>query len=278
LAATEGADLSEAGARLRGALAAWDYDCPSGLEGTDPEAAEPVADPAVATASAGCAAFHVLVPYLWQGAFRDDMEVAAIGPEGEEERLPYLRSLFNLLLRPDDLARGGAFWWDDVRTEDTEETLGDVVVAATNAAGDELEARLGADVDGWRWGRLHTVTLRAPLFSDAGVVMFNHGPFVNDGGLYTVDVASPSRLRTVASDSGLSADAFAHRSGPSMRLACEAGADDPVRCTIQLPGGQRHFRDSPHFDDLLLRWLANDPVPLIADVSEIEPERVYPAP
>lgn len=264
LEATAEVDLDEAGVRLRGVLEAWDYTCPTGLDGVDPETANPVADPDVAAASAGCTAFHVLLPRLRARTFGDELFEAGL----EEGTVPGYRPLYNLLLRAPDMAIGDG-WWDDVGTDGHQETRGEIVTAAMQDAGSFLTEQLGDDTGTWRWGRMHTVSLRAPLFADAGVNTYNHGPFANDGGFYTVDVASPS---------GSGDDSYAHRSGPSMRFACEAPADSPVRCTIQLPGGQRHFRDSPHFDDLLQKWLVNEPVPLIADVSAVEPSTFHPAP
>jgi len=264
LEASDGADLGDGGALLRGALEAWDLECPSGLDGIDPDTAAPTDDPGVAAASAGCMAFHVLLPRLRRGAFADELFAAGF----DEGSVPGYRPLYNLLLRAPDMAVGDV-WWDDVSTEEVVEGRADIVVAAMRDAGTFLTAQFGDDVGAWRWGRLHTMSLRAPLFSDAGVSSYDHGPFINDGGYYTVDVANPS---------GSNGDRYTQRAGPSMRFACEAPADTPVRCTIQLPGGQRHFRDSPHFDDLLRKWLVNEPIPLIADVSEVEPTLVYPTP
>ena len=265
LEATDGVELGEAGARARAALASWDFTCPSGLDGVDPENANPVDDDDVSAASTGCMVFHAVLPRIRRGAFGDELFAAGVG---EGTAVPGYRPLYNLLLRPVDMATGEA-WWDDVSTEDAVETRSDIIAEAMRGAGTWLSAQYGDDSDAWRWGREHTVTLRAPLFSDAGVEDYDHGPFVNDGGFYTVDVANPSATNS---------DGYFHRSGPSMRFACEAPADTPVRCTIQLPGGQRHFRDSPHYDDLLQKWLANEPVPLRADVSGVDPTLVYPAP
>ncbi len=245
LMAVDGAPgLDAAGAKVRDALAAWDFDCPSGLDGVDPETATPVSGDAAA-ASIGCAAFHVLLPRLVDGAMADELASSDLIAR------PFLVSFVNLVLRPDALQMG-ADWWDDVSTDEPED-MAAIVAAAMNDAGAFLETTLGDDPDTWRWGRLHTVTLRANLFDDAGIPNFNNGPYVNDGGWFTVDVANPS---------GMYRDDYAHRSGASMRFACDLPADAPVACTLQVPGGNVHFRDDPHYDDQLKKWLVNEPFDL----------------
>ena len=154
-----------------------------------------------------------------------------------------------------------ARYWDDVDTADVQETDGDIVARALDTTAARMTEWLGADSAQWLWGRLHQVTLVADLFSLL-TPEFNHGPFLNDGGLYTVDVANP---RYDAANGR-----FDHPSGASMRYTCEVKADTGPDCTIQVPGGQQHYRDSPHYDDLLQKWLVNEAVPLTTDWATIE--------
>ncbi|MBW2190674.1 MAG: penicillin acylase family protein, partial [Deltaproteobacteria bacterium] len=76
-----------------------------------------------------------------------------------------------------------------------------------------------------------------------------------DGGLFTVDVANPG-----VTD-------FVQTAGASMRFVCEASPNGPT-CTIQLPGGQSGDIDSPHYEDLLFPYLANEPMPLVMNIDE----------
>src|SRR5690606_12791847 len=112
----------------------------------------------------------------------------------------------------------------------------------------------------WLWGRIHTLTLRADLFAAAGDQEYDNGPYATPGGIGTVNVAHPiDDLK----------DDYRHRAGASIRLACAVNPGD-VRCTFELPGGQRHFFDNePHYDDLLGHWLRNQPQPLISDIEEV---------
>ncbi|MEZ4471483.1 MAG: penicillin acylase family protein [bacterium] len=260
LAAVDGVDLDAGAEAVRAALAGWDFTCPTGLEGVDPMG-EFSTDEPQAAASAGCTAFHVLWPRLVLAAFADDRF---------EQRAPNDAALVRLLTRPESFHAEGDYW-DDSRTDGLETAAGQITGALADASA-WLTENLGAAPDAWRWGRIHTVTLAADLFSAAGLPDYDHGPFANDGGMYTVDVANPS---------GRFQDRYSHSSGASMRFACHAG--DAMTCTIELPGGQRHFRDSPHYDDLLQKYLVNEPVafpftPSEVDAATVESVAVNPAP
>ena len=52
-----------------------------------------------------------------------------------------------------------------------------------------------------------------------------------------------------------------------MRMVCETPRSG-VSCFIQMPGGQQHYRDSPHYDDMLDYWLNNVSVPLLFNVDQ----------
>ena len=99
-----------------------------------------------------------------------------------------------------------------------------------------------------------------------GVVQFNNPPpgeplFAQDGGLFTVDVANPDPSDLV------------QRAGASTRFVCELFAAGPV-CTTQLPGGQSGDIDSPNYEDLLFKYLANEPIDLVFDIAEAEANAV----
>lgn len=247
LALVAEAELTDDAQKVAGALAAWDFQCSTGLAGTDPEG-EKGGD---AAASIGCTAFHATWPNLVRAAFLDDL-VPELGGAPEPS------ALVRLLLRPEGLQYAGDYW-DDRSTEDVVETAQMQMAKALDDAGIYLAEEMGADVDDWRWGRVHTLTLRADLFDAAGVESFNSEAVANDGGLFTVDVANPR---------GIYQNNFSHSAGASMRFACGAGADG-VDCTIELPGGQRLFRDSPNYLDYFENWLTNTPVPLLFKADDV---------
>lgn len=250
LALLDGRELEAPASDLVAALRDWDYGCPTGVAGVTPDSA-PSEDAEEAASSVGCSAFHVLVGRLMVAVFGDELAQYE-APMGAD-----VEALVRLLKRPETMAWGAAFW-DDTRTDFTE-TAEDVVAGAVAAAAEWLVERFDADPDTWRWGYLHTVTLRADLFDSFGVETYNNGPWVNDGGMYTVDVAAP---RSVVSHR------YGHTSGASTRFVCEVPASG-IRCQVQMPGGQRHFRDSPNYQDGLDRWLVNEPYDLAFSVSEV---------
>lgn len=238
--------------RMIDALTDWDYTCPTGLTGPRPtDDADP--NPAVAAASIGCTALHRVLGTFWRLAFEDDVQRLDL------PNYPRLDTAVQLLIRPDVFLAGVDTYWDDSRTEDRVETRDDILLAALRVAGADLTERLGEDIDGWRWGRVHTLTLRADLFDNLGVATYNHGPFATPGGTGTVNVAAPN---------GLLSGNFGHASGASMRFVCELFPEGPA-CTIQLPGGQRHFRDSPFYDDRLFDWITNTPIDVNLDIDDV---------
>lgn len=236
--------------KIVNALTAWSYTCPTGLDGYDPVMSPLASDPAVVEESSGCTAWH---------RFIIDLDDALAGDESTND-FPSFVTYFSVV-DPSRL-RAGDVYWDDVRTPAPDvETKFDIVGAALDTAGSALVAELGADEAMWAWGRKHGFRLTSLLASLSSLFNgFNNPPgdtdfFANDGGMFTVDVASPNRR-------GI------HSSGASMRFQCEGL--QPVQCTIQLPGGQSAHVASEHYDDLLPLYLDNEPIDLIFDIAEAE--------
>ncbi len=229
------------------ALTAWQYTCPTGLSGEDPESA---VDAANAAEARGCAAFHAVYGALRSVVFRD--EIAANGWNRGVSDAPLLR----MVLRPEEL-NNPTQYWDDVSTDGAVETFGDNLAIALADAAVMFESAIGTDPQGWLWGRVHNLTLRADLFSSLGIDFYDHGPIATPGGLYTVNVANPR-----------SGQNLTHTSGASMRLLCE-GLSAGVSCSIQLPGGQPHFREDDNYVGMLARWLKNEPTPLVMDIATV---------
>lgn len=239
--------LSAEAATLRDLLKAWDYKCPSGYDNTDAENPVASTDAATTASAQGCAAFHVLWSRLRSATFQDDLDAAGA-------QLPLRHQAMALaLLRPETLSQT---YWDDVSTGPVE-TKADTVVAAAEAAAAFLVSELGSDAADWRWGALHTLTLRADLFDAAGVADFNSATFINDGALSTVDVASP--INDID-------DNYAHSAGASTRLTCSADSSG-VSCHHELPGGQRHARSSNFYLSLFEKYLGNAPSALGFSIS-----------
>lgn len=234
------------------ALTAWNYTCPTGLEGSDP-VMSPLASAAEVEESSGCTAWHQVIRDIDDALARDE----------STNSFPSFVTYFSIM-DPSRL-KAGDVYWDDVNTSPEIETKHDIIGAALDTAGSALVAELGDDEAAWPWGRKHGFRLESLLSSLSSFFdVFNNPPgdedfFANDGGLFTVDVADPNR-------EGI------HSSGPSTRFQCEGL--QPVRCTVQLPGGQSAHIDSDHYDDLVPLWLDNVPIDLVFDIDEAATQAV----
>ena len=238
------------GQKVINALTDWDFTCPTGLDGTNSEMSPLVNDQVELTAASGCMAFHTLLNEL-----RFRIENNENAPSG---RKPSFATFYSIV-DPSQLAAGDVYWDDPGTVE--EETKFEVMFESLETAGNFLIGELLDDETQWAWGRLHGLQLSSDL-STFGIFDYdNPAPgdplFANDGGLFTVDVANPG-----TSD-------FVQTAGPSTRFVCEASPDGPT-CTIQLPGGQSGDINSPHYEDLLFPYLANEPMPLVFDIAEAE--------
>jgi penicillin amidase len=238
------------GAKVISALEGWDFTCPTGLDGTDSDNSPLSSDSDELLAASGCTAFHTLLIEL--RARIEDQENA---PQG---RAPSF-AMYYSVVDPSQLLAGDVYWDNPGTPLPQIETKYEVMSDALQAAGDFLSAQLGPDETQWAWGRLHGLRLSSDLSTFSIFDYDNPAPgdplFANDGGLFTVDVANPGT------------DNFVQTAGPSTRFVCEASTNGPT-CTIQLPGGQSGDINSPHYEDLLFPYLANEPMPLVFDIEE----------
>ena len=78
-------------------------------------------------------------------------------------------------------------WFDNVTTPEVE-TRDDIIRVSIKDALNELEATLGGEIKEWRWGRLHTLTLKHPFGNNTVLQsIFNIGPFECGGSGTTVN-------------------------------------------------------------------------------------------
>lgn len=123
-------------------------------------------------------------------------------------------------------------------------TADEILAAAWNATLAELRAELGDDVTTWRYGRIHTLTIRHPLGSlPALATIFNRGPFPTGGDLDTVNMGYLPRE-------------FAGPPfyiAPSYRQICDTADWD--RSQSIHPTGQSGHPGSRHYSDFVQPWL-----------------------
>ncbi len=242
-AASDPDALSPAAADLVAALAGWHFTCPTGLASADPDGPKAL-DEDVSRESIGCTAYHYALVRATRAAFLD--EYATYGDAAWFTVAGTSQALYRALAAPETMASGQALW-DDLGTAGQVETRDQTLIAALNAAADHLTAVLGADPDDWRWGRVHTLTLKATIDLPEWAI----GPFANDGAAISVDLGAMNYEQS----------GFAHVHGPVTRLVVALTAAGP-EATYQVPGGLDLHRDSPYYDNLLGRWLENEPVPM----------------
>lgn len=267
-------DLSEKATELVETLRDWEFSCPTGLDGADPKEAQKSSDPVEARESIGCSAYHVMLPYLTRAIFDDELNENP--PAGVDENLNLLdnwiqfqTTLLYLFDSPDELHRGEDYF-DDIRSAELVETRDDIVVAQLEYTADKLGQIFGAatdtppdelSADDWRWGRIHTVTFQS-LLTVGNFSLVEVGPYANDGGYGSVDVANPiggEKFR----------DQFHHPHGASLRMIMEA-SDEGVVGNFQLPGGQSHHADSPYFNNLIDDWLSDKPRDLLFERADVD--------
>lgn len=258
LAATTNATFDPTTQALIDALAAWDFTCPTGLTTADPSPSADNKDAATAAASIGCAAFHVTFFEVLRAAYADEMAplIGTGTADDPSPRLAWTSQLTNLLLLsledPTALTDPEGYWVN-VFEDGPPKTRDEVFREALTRAAEVLSARLGDDPDNWRWGRIHTLTLNSPFAAvSASLTAYNAGPFANDGGFLTVDVANPGDRKDAS---------LYHTNGASIRTVVEMTADGP-RLQFQLPGGTSLDRRSPLYNQLMPNWLTNTHVPV----------------
>lgn len=125
--------------------------------------------------------FEVFFNRLNSNIYQDEM--------GEELYQQYIR-LANIPYRVtlslmDDPV---SVWFDDAATADTVETRDEIIRRSLEQTLTELSKELGSEMKQWRWGRIHTLTLKHP-FGDISVLqsIFNIGPFEVSGSGTTVN-------------------------------------------------------------------------------------------
>jgi penicillin amidase len=241
------------------------YRTPTGLAGHAPTSA-PVTDARVREAASASMLFHALVPRLARRILDDELSTVSVGGQplsvnalgrllDDQQAARYLSALAAYAKggTPSVPLATGTALCDDVTTPGTVETCAQQAVAALDdtvgflAQAGVFGTRSPAD---WLWGRKHRLYLSNTL-ANVGIHDLDVGPYANDGGLHTVDVANFSW-----SDDG--ADGYVQRSGPNVRFTAEL-APGAIRWRAVIPGGQVGYPTDPHFIDQLPLWLDNAP-------------------
>jgi len=141
------------------------------------------------------------------------------------------------------LGEPDARWWTN---EDAGVAGRDAMLAnALDEAWGEASDRMGGDPDGWRWGRLHTLTLTNTSFGESGIGpvewLFNRGPYELGGG--------SSIVNAIGWDAAIG---YGVDWVPSMRMIVDLG-DLDSSTWINLTGASGHAFH-PHYADQAPLW------------------------
>lgn len=131
------------------------------------------------------------------------------------------------------------------------------ILAAMREAVTDLTARLGPSLDQWRWGDLHTITLRHPLWK-RGLLgdILNTGPKPIGGASHTINNQWANM-----------AGSYEATAGANCRVAADLGTDELLICNCL---GQSGHPASPHYRDQLDDWLAGRQHILSLDWAKVE--------
>lgn len=210
-------------------------------------------DGEVTAASAAAAVYDALRHHLLREVYAELGGLlgaqAALGAFGSTPGSIYLERALPMLLAcaeaapaldaPDPWLGGGRTWAGALR-------------AALSRAAAELRARLGPDPARWRYGRVHSLTLRHPLGAVAALApIFNRGPWPTGGEMDTVNHHYIPREQA----------AGPRYNAPSLRQILDPGDWDSAR--IILPAGQSGHPASRHYADMAAAWRAGGYVPLL---------------
>jgi penicillin amidase len=247
------------------------YDAVSGVDAAElrddvPPRTVPVSDEERADGVA-TSIFAAWSTALSRAVFVDDFEGSGIGSPGGTEASKALLHLLEDVERTEDAFRvhtkgegGESHLWDDKRTIAVE-TRDQIMLAALQTAVQFLAGRFDSSEPGdWLWGQMHQVSFQH-FIGQAGLSIFDLGPFAASGARFTVNPASYSLNDRLDDDKD-----FIFSGGPSQRFVAVL---DPtgIRAVNSLPGGnngdpggegsENFGRINPevHYGDLIPGWI-----------------------
>ena len=232
----------------------WTFDTPAGVE-DEPTEAE-ISDSVATTI------FNVTHWYV-ANFLADELALAGVKPDG----ITHEYAVYRAVVDPTSMATydsdlGDTVLWDDLGTPSVIETRGEWMLRSMASALDFIEGELGADMTGWRWGKLHTLRLNS-LVPQVGTDVLSipagdderypdgfprHGDFMTvDNSFYWLWRDEPSFR-----DAGI---------GPMQRMIVEMTPEGP-RAWNAIPGGESQDPDNPHQADEIELWRRNQAPPM----------------
>ena len=246
--------------QARALLAEWDFEAPSGV-GAAPGSTE-------ARSAAAAALFNVWVTFIVDRALADE------GLDGPGDHLK-ARLLHRMItdqesMKTWDPAHGQSMIWDDQSTPDRVETRAEIMVLALadalsflsnpDSVGVAKKGGFGTkDMDQWRWGALHTLTLAHNVLPAYDIPSADDQPdgFPRPGDMFGVDACHP----------GMGDRGFRYDHGPAVRHVMTL--TDPIVRFGAVPGGQSEAHASPHYADQMALWVKNEAPQIPFELADV---------
>jgi penicillin amidase len=200
--------------------------------------------------SAAAAYFHIVFYDILKRTFRDQLP-SDLWPTAIDRYYAVVAKLMKEPTNP---------WWDDVSTPQVE-TRDDILAAAMGDARREATSLMSRDTSGWRWDRIHRVTLQNQTLGRSGIApverLFNRGDFPVGGGPAVVDALS------YVPDGG-----YRVTNGPTMRMRVDLADLDNSRWVNQ-SGNSGHAFHHNYADQTEL-WATNQLLPMLSTRARVE--------
>ena len=154
-------------------------------------------------------------------------------------------------------------WFDDPDTPEVED-LEAVITKSFKEAIVYLDTNLGAAVEDWQWGKLHTLTIYHPFGKSSPVMGYfmNIGPMPIGGGIATVN-PQPYRL----------SNPWEGYHGASLRYIIDFA--DMKNSRRVIPAGISGNFMSPHYDDQIELWRNGRYRPFVLDRKSVTEDARY---
>ena len=216
----KGLSLNGDAARARDALLAW--------------------DDRMDTGSSGAAVYGYFWQALVEEVFKDKVPGTLWSTDAAlDDNSRLLNTIFQIMKDPHHP------FWDNPTTLDVRESRDDVLAASLAKGAQRGIKAQGKDIQGWRWGRVHTATFRNQTFGKSGISfierIFNRGPVPGGGG-----------MQQVVSSDWSPADPFDVFIISSMRQVIDL-ADLSASRVINATGQSGHAGNR-HYDDMIDSW------------------------
>jgi len=200
--------------------------------------------------------FHATINAMVKNTFKKRL--------GEDLYGQYLKNkdvVFNAMRNL--IAASHSVWFDDPDTAE-KESINDIIGKSFTEAILYLEEKMGSNVDDWKWGDLHTLTLYHPFGKSSALMGYfmNIGPNPMGGGLATVN-PQPYKL----------SEPWEVYHGASLRYITDFANRKNSRRVI--PAGISGNFMSPHYDDQAELWRTGKYRPFVLDRKSVEADARY---